>query len=199
MSVHHGLRSILMVALAASTLSACAIGGGDGPATPALAGPTTVVVDAVAKAQARDITGLRSISCASQEATIQSLVGLAGVGSDLLPGIDLQTVINAITVDTSGVKVGDAAITGDEAEVRVTGSVKVTFIATSIRPILEKLMTARGTPMSSDQLDALVQGLQDYGQDVPLNQQVRVVRESGVWKVCRKDLGPAPTVSAPTS
>lgn len=173
-----------LVVLAVS-IAACK---GDGPQP---SGPSAVVIDAVYKAGAKDIAGLRALSCAGQEDTIRSLVGLpSSVTGALLPGVDLQTVIDAVTIDTSDVKVGDAVVTGDTAEVPVTGSVRVTFIATAMRPIVEKLMADRGTPMSSPQLDALLQGLQDYGQDVPLNQEVRLVREAGTWKVCQASLGP---------
>lgn len=149
-------------------------------------GPSGVVQAAVQKAGAKDLDGLRALACAGQEDAIRNLIGLpAGLGNALLPGIDTQAIIDAVRLDVGGVKVGDAVVTGDTAEVPVSGSLKVTFDATAMRPILETIMKGRGTPMTSAQLDGLLQGLQDYGQDVPLDQQIRLVRESGTWKVCQ--------------
>jgi len=39
--------------------------------------------------------------------------------------------------------------------------------------------------MTDEQLDALLKTLEAYGQDVPVDQTVRLVRESGAWKICQ--------------
>jgi hypothetical protein len=39
--------------------------------------------------------------------------------------------------------------------------------------------------MTDEQLDALLAGLEAYGQSVPLDTDVRLVREDGAWKVCQ--------------
>jgi hypothetical protein len=105
----------------------------------------------------------------------------------------------AVRLDASSVKVGQAVVTGDEANVPVSGSVKVTFDKATMKPIVQQLMAARGTPMSSDELDALLQGLADYGQDVPIDQQLHLVREQGAWKICQSSLGPLPSIGFPIS
>ena len=167
-------------------------GCSSGPATDSPSGVVTTAVDLAVK---KDFAGLQALACAGQQQAITNLIGLpTGLGAALLPGVDIQSVIDAVRLDASGIKVGDAIVTGDEAQVPLTGSVKVTFDQATMRPILEKLMAARGTPMASGQLDALLQGLQDYGQDVPLDQQVRLVREQGTWKIC--PAGPLPVPSA---
>ena len=161
---------------------------------PAADSPSGVVASAIDLAAKKDLAGLQALACAGQQQAITNLIGLpASLGSGLLPGVDVGSLIDAVRLDTSGVKVGDAVVTGDEAQVPLTGSVKVTFDKATMRPIIEKLMADRGTPMSSGQLDALLQGLQDYGQDMPLDQQVRVVREQGAWKVCPTGLVPLPS------
>ena len=86
------------------------------------------------------------------------------------------------------VKAGDAVIDGDVAEVPVTGTIKVTFDAAAMRPILRQVLDQQGTTMTDEQLDALLKTLESYGQDVPVDQSVRLVREGGAWKICQDTL-----------
>ena len=39
--------------------------------------------------------------------------------------------------------------------------------------------------MTDAQLDALLKTLETYGQDVPVDQTIRLVREGGAWKICQ--------------
>jgi hypothetical protein len=168
---------VLMLALAAC-------GGSPAPSS----GPGAVVQDALGKVAAKDLDGLRTLACAGQEDRIREQLGLpagTGIGSDLLPGLDSQALVDAIQLDVGGVKLGDPAIDGDVAQVAVSGSVKVTFDADAMRPILRQVLDQQGTSMTDAQLDALLQSLQAYGQDVPLDQSVRLVRENGDWKICQ--------------
>jgi hypothetical protein len=174
----------LLVAFAL-LVAAC---GGSAPADEAAA----VVKTAVARAGAKDIAGLQTLACAGREEQLTTLIGLPGqLGGVLLPGIDTSTLVDAVRLDVSGLTVGAAVVTGDSALVPVTGSLKVTFDKVAMRPILEKLLAAQGTKMSPEQLDALLSGLADYGQDLPLSQQIKVVREQGAWKVCPDLPGPS--------
>ncbi len=174
-----------LAALAASlalvaTVAACA------PGAPA-DGPGAVVGDALAKVAAKDVEGLRTLACAGQEDLIRDQLGLAGAlgTGDLIPGLDTQALVDAVTLDVKGVKLGDAAIDGDVAQVPVTGTLKVTFVAAAMQPILKQLLASQGTTMTDEQVDALLKTLAAYGQDIPLEQSVRLVRESGAWKVCQ--------------
>ena len=40
--------------------------------------------------------------------------------------------------------------------------------------------------MTDEQLDALLKTLEAYGQDLPLDESVRLVREDGAWKICQE-------------
>ena len=180
-------RRLLVAGVVALFVAAC---GGPAPADEAAA----VVKTAVERAGAKDIPGLQALACAGREDQLRTLIGLpAQLGVALLPGIDTATLMDAVRLDVSGLAVGAAVVTGDTALVPVKGSLKVTFDKVAMRPIVEKLLAAQGTKMSPEQLDALLSGLADYGQDLPLNQQIRVVREQGAWKVC-PDL-PSPSSS----
>jgi hypothetical protein len=188
----HAAPSILLGALLGLAAAACAA---PGPAADSPAGVVRTAVDLAAK---KDLAGLKAIACVARQDTIQQLIGLpVGLGAALLPGIDVAKVVDAVRLDASGVNVGDAVISGDEATVPVSGSVNVTFDKTVMKPVIEKLMADRGTPMTSDQLDGLLAGLADYGQAVPIDQQVRVVREGGSWKACPDVPGPGSSIGLP--
>jgi hypothetical protein len=166
-----------LVALAL-LLAAC---GGPAAADAAAA----VVKTAVERAAAKDIAGLQALACAGREEQLKTLIGLPSqLGGALLPGIDTSTLVDAVRLDVSGLTVGAAVVTGETAVVPVKGSLKITFDKVAMRPVVEKLLAAQGTKMSPEQLDALLSGLADYGQDLPLDQQIKVVREQGAWKVC---------------
>ena len=167
----------LLIAIA---LLAAACGG------PAAADEASAVVKtAVERAGAKDLAGLQALACAGREEQLKTLIGLPPqLGGALLPGVDTATLIDAVRLDVSGLAVGAAVVTGDTAIVPVSGSLKVTFDKTVMRPVLEKVLAAQGTTMSPEQIDALLSGLADYGQDLPLSQPIKVVREQGVWKVC---------------
>jgi hypothetical protein len=153
---------------------------------------TAVVKTAVDRAGAKDIAGLQALACAGRAEELKTLIGLPSqLGGVLLPGVDTSTLVDAVRLDVSGLTVGAAVVTGDAALVPVKGSLKVTFDKDAMRPILEKLLAAQGTKMSPEQLDALLSGLADYGQDLPFDQQIKVVREQGAWKVCPDLPGPS--------
>lgn len=160
-------------------------------------GPGAVVEQALAMVEAKDVNGLRGLACAGQEDRIRDQLGLpgdAGLGTELLPGLDTQALIDAVRMDTSRLTLGDAAIDGDVAEVPVSGNLKVTFDKAAMRPLLRKVLDQQGSTMTDEQLDALLGTLESYGQDLPLDQAVRLVREGGSWKICQESVG-APAAS----
>ena len=164
------------------------------PSAPA-DGPGAVVNDALARVAAKDVDGLRALACAGQADLIKDQLGLpGGVGGELLPGLDAQAVADAIRLDVTGVKLGDASIDGDSAQVPVTGTIKVTFDSAAMRPLLREVLDNQGASMTDEQLDALLKTLEASGQDVPVDQSVRLLREDGAWKVCQDTIEvPAPS------
>ena len=172
------LAGVVATVSLALAVAACA------PGAPA-DGPGAVVTDALAKVAAKDLEGLRPLACAGQEDRIREQLGLPGsIGGELLPGLDTQALLDAVQLGVGDVKAGEAIIEGDVAEVPVTGTIKVTFDAAAMRPILREVLDQQGTTMTDEQLDALLKTLESFGQDVPVDQTVRLVREDGDWKVC---------------
>jgi hypothetical protein len=180
------LAGALLVVVA--LLAAC--GGGT-----AADAPSGVVRTALDKLAAKDLAGLQTLACAGQEDMIRDQLGLAGaVGSGLLEGLDTQALMDAVQMDVSGLTVGDATVDGDTAQVPVSGDLKVTFDADAMRPILRQLFEKQGATMTDAQLDALLSTLESYGQSVPVTESIRLVRESGAWKICQQTIAsPAPS------
>jgi len=176
----------LVGALLALVILLAACGGG----SPAADGPEAVVQDALARVAAKDLDGLRGLACAGQEDLIRDQLSLEEMvpGSDLLGGLDLDALLDAVAVDVAEVDIGIAATVGDVAQVPVSGEMKVTFNAEAMRPILRQLLESQGATMTDEQLDALLKTLESYGQDVPVDQMIRLVREGGTWKICQDSL-----------
>lgn len=178
-----GHRLIVIVACVVLALSAAAC-----TSTPS-DGPEIVVIDALDKVAAKDLEGLRPLACSGQEDRIRDQLGLpGGIGGELLPGLDTQALVDAVQLGVGGVKTGEPVIDGDVAQVPVTGTLRVTFDAAAMRPILRQVLDQQGTAMTDEQLDALLKTLETYGQDVPLDQSVRLVREDGAWKICQDSI-----------
>ena len=176
---------VLQLVVAAVLVAACGSGGPTPTPTPDVT-PAGIVHAALDKIANKDVPGLQALACEGQTDMIRQELGLpAGLGPDLLPGVDMQAALDAVRLDVGKVTVGDATITGQTATVPVGGDLGVTFDAVAMRPIVVKALAAQGRTMSDAQVDALVQGLQAFGQAVPVDQTVRLVQEGGAWKICQ--------------
>jgi hypothetical protein len=170
-----------VAAVLALTVVACA------PAAPA-DGPVATVQQALARIAAKDLDGLRALACEGQEDLIREQLDLPGaMGSELLPGLDLEALRDAVELDVSELEVGEPAIEGDVAQVPVTGELEVTFDAEAMKPIIQPVLEAQGRDLSDEELDALLTTLEAYGQSIPIHHTVRLVREDGAWKVCQAE------------
>ena len=147
--------------------------------------PEGVTQQAVERLGAGDLDGLRALACAGQEDVLRQELGAGlGVGS-LLPGLDLTALAQAVQLDTSKLKVGTATVSGDTATVPVTGDIGVTLDAATVRPVLKQLLEAQGATVDDQMLDALLTSMEQFGQDVPIDQALTLTRESGAWKICQ--------------
>ena len=66
--------------------------------------------------QSQDIDGVATLACAARQDQIKSQFDLSGQLGDSLPGVD-ASVLDAVHIDTSGVKVGTPVVNGDNAQV----------------------------------------------------------------------------------
>lgn len=172
--------------------AACSAGGGGGAAG---GDPAAVVSDALTKVAAQDINGVAALACAGQADKVKSQFDLSGQLGASLPGVDTGALASAVHIDTSAVKVGTPAITGDTATVPVTGSMKMTFDKAKLLPIFKQIMAAQGgsIQMTDDQISALIDNVAGSAGDIPLNETLNLKQENGAWKIC--DTGDAPAAS----
>jgi hypothetical protein len=154
-------------------------------AAPAADSPTAAVRSALERVAAKDVDGLRSLACAGAEDEIRDRLGLpAGLGGELIPGVDTNAILDSVILDTSALAIEDEVVAGDTATVAVRGDLKVTFDPELLRPILERLAEAQGASLTPEQIDALLVTLARAGQDLPVTQTLELARESGAWKIC---------------
>ena len=191
MSSHLTRARIALAALALLSLVVAACGS----AAPSTDTPAGVVRTALDRLAAKDLEGMRTLACAGQEDVIRDQLGLASsLGAGLLSGLDTSAVLDAVNLDVSKLTIGDATVTGDTAQVPIKGDMGVTFDAAKMRPIVRQLLGPQASAMTDAQIDALLGTLASYGQSMPVNQSIRLVRESGAWKICQQNLSsPAPS------
>lgn len=173
-------RRIAWVALllAASLLAGCQ--GGPAPDS-----PSGVLRTALEKLAARDVAGLRAMACAGAEAGVLDQLGLPGdLSGEILPGVDMNAILDAVTLDTSALVLQDEVVTGDTATVDVRGDIRISFDAQRVKPLVKALLEAQGNPVTDEQLDALLVTLSRAAQELPVDQTVGLVREDGAWKLC---------------
>ena len=140
----HAHRSLRRLAPAVAILAIVLTASACAPAAPA-EGPAATVSQALAKVAAKDLDGLRTLACAGQEDAIRDQLGLPdAMGGELLPGLDTNALLDAVGLDVSKVELGDPAIEGDVAQVAVTGTLRVTFDADALRPLLRRCWSSRG-------------------------------------------------------
>ncbi len=168
------ILSLLLVALVAGCQ------GG-----PAADSPTGVARTALEKLAARDVAGLRAMACAGAEAGVLDQLGLPGdLSGELLPGVDMNAVLDAVTLDTAALVLQNQVVTGETATVDVRGDIRISFDAERVKPLVKSLLEAQGNPLTDEQLDALLATLGRAAQELPVDQTVGLVREGGAWKLC---------------
>ena len=156
--------------------------------------PDGVVRQAVTLVGSKDLDGLKALACPGQEDLLRSQLGLgSALGDQVLPNLDVQALLDAVSVDVHDVQVGQAAVDGDTAQVPVTGTVTATFDEAAVRPVIEQ---AFGKTLTEDQMAAALDALKAYGSDLPVDQSVRLVRQSGTWLICQESV-PTPSGSLP--
>jgi hypothetical protein len=154
--------------------------------------PAAVVKDALAKVAAKDVNGLANLACAGQADQVREQFDMAGQFASAVPsGVNVQDIVNSITIDTSAVTVGSATVNGDSATVPVSGTMKMTFDKEKMRPIIKQMLEAQapGVTLTDEQIDGFLDQMGGGGQGVPLNESMTLKQEGGAWKICEPSSG----------
>ena len=174
-------RLLILVAPLLLVLVACggAVPGQGGTDDPA--GRVRGVMSALA---AKDMTKLTEFACAEKKDDIvnQFTGGVANLGE----GIDPQQVLDAVTINTSNVTVGEATVNGDTASVKLGGSMSISIDPVKLRPVIKAALEAKGLPADDATIDLAMQAMpQIADQQVPMdNETVDLIKENGAWVIC---------------
>lgn len=171
-------------AVLALALLAAACGGAPGGGS-----PTAVVQAALDRMAGKQLDQLPELACAAERDRITDQFDLTGGMGSMLPGLDASALLDAVSLDVSKVVLTEGTVSGDRAEVRMTGTIGITFDAAKMREVLRPVLEEQGLPIDDASLDAMMTGLEGMAQAVPLDETVQVVREDGAWKICDSDFG----------
>jgi hypothetical protein len=154
-----------------------------------------VVKDALAKVAAKDIAGIGSLACAGQADKLKSELDMSSSLGASLPGVDTKGLVDSVQIDTSAVQVGTPTVSGDTAQVPLSGSMKLTFDKDKLRPIIKAEMQQSGQTLTDDQIDTLITSMGGGLSNVPVNESMQLKNENGAWKICPEDSGSSPAPS----
>jgi hypothetical protein len=166
--------ALVLLAVAACGGSSPLGGGGD---------PASVVKDALAVVQSKDLAKIGDLACAAKkDEVVESLDFSKGLEGS---GVDSQQVLDAMSIDTSKVTVGTPVINGDTATVPLSGSMTMSVDAEKMKPIVKAQLEAQGLPADDAAVDAMMGMVGAFtGQDIPMDQSMTLVKENGAWKIC---------------
>jgi hypothetical protein len=168
---------IALPILAAACSGGSPLGGGGGD-------PASVVKEAMTVVQSKDLAKIGDLACAAKkDEVVKSLDFSSALGEG--SAIDSQQVLDAMSIDTSKVTVGQPTITGDTATVPVTGSMTMTVDPAKMKPIVKAQLEAQGLPADDAAIDAMMGMVGSFtGQPIPMDETMTLVKENGAWKIC---------------
>lgn len=167
------MRALTLVAL---LLSACGgVGGGSSP--------SDTVKEAMRLVDAGDLDGIVALTCDAQKDAMRGQFDLSSLGP-LAGGMDLGSLFEAVSLDTSEMTFTDANVAGDSAQVQVAGSMGFSFDGEQLRTLFRQLGAQQGQVVDDATLDMIVGAMGDAAQSTPVDQTVEMVREDGAWRIC---------------
>jgi hypothetical protein len=147
--------------------------------------PKGVMEEALRLIADKNTDGLSALACEAQKDTVAEQFDFAGGLTDSL-GVDVDPdrVLDAIEIDVSKVVVGAESVSGDTATVQLTGAMSMVIDEDAFKEVIREVAQQQGTPIDDAQLDALINMMGSFAQDIPMNETVDLVRENGAWKIC---------------
>ena len=156
-------------------LSAC--GGG------AASDPAGVVKDMMSAVTNKQFDKIADFACAAQKDQIKnSLDPASQVGA---AGIDVNKMLDAMTISFSNADITKVSESGDKATVQVKGTLSIKVDREKFKSFLADVMKAQGQTVSDDMLNTVLdQAASQFEKGQDINSQVDVVKENGKWLVC---------------
>jgi hypothetical protein len=169
--------SVLVVAILvlSALLSAC--GGG------AASDPAGVVKDMMQAVTNKQFDKIADFACAAQKDQIKNALDPASqLGAT---GIDVNKMLDAMTISFSNADISKVSESGDKATVQVKGKLAIKVDREKFKSFLADVMKAQGQTLSDDMLNTVLdQAASQFENGQDINSQVDMVRENGKWLVC---------------
>ncbi len=170
------LRLVLLTAIVL-VLSACGAAGGGG------SDPAGAVKAAFDATQAGGLAKLDDFACAAQKGKMAEAFG--GVDQLSSAGVDLNSLMSAISIKFDNVATKESSRTDKEATVHVTGNMTTTVDPEKFKPILKQMLAANGQPADDATVQTVLAAMSSQLSNTQaLNQDVKVVNEGGKWLIC---------------
>lgn len=139
------------------------------------------VLDAVA---AKDFERVGEFACEEQRDAVMAEFDLAAQ-FEAIPGIDVDALLDALTIRIEDRSVTLVSQDGDEALVAVRARMAGELDPEKAREFVVAILTMFGQDTSDEAVESTLADLQqEMTQGTDLESEVRVVRESGRWLVC---------------
>ena len=168
------MRALTLVAL---LLSACG-GVGNGSS------PSDAVKEAMRLVDAGDLDGVVALTCDAQKDGMRSQLDLSRSLGAFAADMDLESLFDAVSLNTADLTFTDASVVNDSAQVQVEGTMSFSFDADQIRELFRQVLEQQGQPVDDATLDMLIGLMSTAAQSQPIDQTVDMVREDGSWKLC---------------
>lgn len=169
-------KLLLFVVLGALILSACGGGNGDGP--------TGVVENAVEAMQTLDVDKASEFFCEEQRSQMEGSLE-EGFAELEAMGLNADELLDAFKLNMKDMKYEEKSSAGDEAVVHISGSMALEFDTDKLKDFFKQAAAAAGQEVSDQELDLVVNLFDSMaGQEVPIDGDVKVVKEDGEWLVC---------------
>jgi hypothetical protein len=161
-------------------LSAC--GGSSGGAA---GDPVAAVNNVITAMKAKQFSSIAPMICSAKRDEIAASLDPAAALASAAPGVAAQTILDAMAIDFSDVSVTQTSVSGDNAVVAVKGQMKITVDPAKMKEVVKAILLAQGLPADDATINMAMQSLtSEMASTKPIDSQVNVVKENGVWLVC---------------
>jgi hypothetical protein len=171
------LRLVLLTAIVL-LLTACGAAGGGG------SDPAGTVKAAFDATQSGGLAKLDDFACAAQKGKMAEAFG--GVSQLSSAGVDLNSLMNAVSIKFDNVTTKESSRTDKEATIHVTGNMTTTVDPEKFKPILKQMLAANGQPADDATVQTVLAAMSSQLSNTQaLDEDVKVVNEGGKWLICQ--------------
>lgn len=174
------MRKLAFCVMLAMALTACG-GSSGGPA----ADPVGAVNNLLNAVKAKQFTTIAPMICAAKRDSLsQSLNPMSALGS-AAPGVNVQSILDAMTIDYTGLSVTQVSQNGDSAVVAIKGQLAITIDPAKMKDVVKTILAAAGQPTDDATIQQMLPLMTSaMASTKAMDSQVNVVKENGAWLVC---------------